>query len=194
MGDERYSIPEYLYGTEPNDFLVEQAGSLKGPVLSIGEGEGRNAVYLADRGLEVLGVDGSAVGLAKAQALADLRRVSIRTQVADLADFHPEPGHYGTVVSIFAHLPSALRERLYPLLEWSLKPGGLLLLEAYTPAQRAYDSGGPREEDLLMNSEKISAEFPGLEPVLLRELEREVMEGDFHFGRSAVVQYLGRKP
>ena len=193
MWDERYSIAEYLYGTEPNDFLVAQAGSLQGPVLSIGEGEGRNAVYLASRGLDVLGVDGSAVGLAKARALADARGVSIRTQVADLADFDPEPGRYGAIISIFAHLPSPLRNRLYPRLERALKPGGVLVLEAYTPAQLAYDTGGPKDEDMLMNAAKLAREFPDLEPLVLVELERDVLEGNFHFGRSAVVQFAGRK-
>jgi SAM-dependent methyltransferase len=193
MWDERYSIPQYVYGTEPNDFLAEQAGSLRGPVLSIGEGEGRNAVYLASLGLDVLGVDGSAVGLAKARALADRKGVSIRTLVADLAQFEPEPGRYDAVVSIFAHLPSGLRGKLYPLLERALKPGGLLVLEAYTPAQLAYESGGPKDEDWLMNSVKIKTEFPNLEPVILRERERDVLEGNFHFGRSAVVQFVGRK-
>jgi hypothetical protein len=119
--------------------------------------------------------------------------VSIRTQVVDLGVFTPDEGSFGAVVSISAHLPSAIRRRLYPLLERCLKPGGLLVLEAYTPAQLALGTGGPKDEDMLMSAAKISAEFPGLKPVLLRELERDVTEGTFHTGRAAVVQFVGRK-
>ena len=106
MWDERYAVEEYVYGTEPNSFLAEYAGELSGPVLSIAEGEGRNAVFLAAQGLTVVGVDSSTVGLKKAQALARDRDVSITTQVADLNDYIPEADFYGAVVSIFAHLPA----------------------------------------------------------------------------------------
>lgn len=193
MWNDRYAVDEYVYGTEANDFLIEQSRTLTGPVLSLAEGEGRNAVFLAQLGLDVLGVDRSEVGLAKAQALAAARGVSIRTEAADLADFTPEPAYYGTVVSIFAHLPSSIRKRLYPRVIRALKPGGLFVIEAYTPAQPAFGTGGPKDPDLLMSAPKILEEFASLEMVLLREIERDVMEGTLHFGRSAVVQYVGRK-
>jgi len=191
--DERYAVDDYVYGTEPNTFLQEHAGQLRGPVLSLAEGEGRNGVYLATLGLEVHGVDGSRVALDKAQKLARAHGVDIRTEVADLAEFEPEEGAYGAVVSIWAHLPSALRARLYPRVERCLAPGGLLLLESYSEAQLGRDSGGPREIDRLMSVEKIRRELPGFEPVLLRELERDVREGSYHAGLSAVVQFIGRK-
>jgi SAM-dependent methyltransferase len=193
MWDERYAAAEYVYGTEPNDFLAEHAHELVGPVLSLAEGEGRNGVYLATLGLEVHGVDGSAVGLAKAQALARARGVTIHTEVVDLADFAPEPERYGAVISIWAHLPSPLRARLYPVVERSLRPGGLFLLEAYSLDQLAYDTGGPKDPDHLMSIAKIERELPGLEPILLRERVRDVQEGKLHAGASAVVQFLGRK-
>jgi SAM-dependent methyltransferase len=194
MWNERYSADEYIYGTEPNTFLAEHAAMLQGPVLSIAEGEGRNGVYLASLGLEVHGVDGSHVGLAKAQALARSKHVTIRTEVADLGEFIPAANHYGAVVSIFAHLPGGIRQRLYPLLERCLTPGGVLLLEAYAEAQLARNTGGPKEADMLMTVEKVKKEFPGLEPVLLRETEREVREGSKHTGLASVVQFIGRKP
>lgn len=109
MWDERYAAEEYVYGTEPNAFLKEHAQRLAGPVLSVAEGEGRNAVFLASLGLEVLGVDGSAVGLAKARRLAEAKGVSIDTLVVDLADYEPPAAAFGAVVSIFAHLPSRVR-------------------------------------------------------------------------------------
>lgn len=193
MWNERYAVDEYVFGTEPNDFLAEHAARLEGPVLSLAEGEGRNAVHLASLGLEVHGVDSSSVGLAKAQALARARGVTIRTELADLAGFVPEEGHYGAAISIFAHLPSALRSRLYPLVVASLRPGGLLLLESYSEAQIERHTGGPKELDLLMTTTKIRNEFPDLESVLLREIEREVVEGPRHSGLAMVVQFIGRK-
>jgi cyclopropane fatty-acyl-phospholipid synthase-like methyltransferase len=193
MWDQRYAVDEYIYGTEPNSFLAEHARMLKGPVLSLAEGEGRNAVFLASLGLKVHGVDGSNVGLDKAQALARSKGVEIQTEVADLSVFEPAANHYGSVVSIFAHLPSAIREKLYPLVEQSLKPGGILLLEAYSEDQLARDTGGPKNADMLMTRAKIEREFPHCKPILLRELEREVCEGIYHTGVASVVQFIGRK-
>jgi len=193
MWDERYANAEYVYGTEPNSFLVEHAHRLSGPVLSLAEGEGRNAVFLAGMGLKVLGVDSSAVGLRKAHALASTRQLEIETEVADLAHFTPVPAHYGAVVSIFAHLPGTLRQRLYPLIEQSLVPGGFVLLEAYSEEQLAYTTGGPKDADMLMSVAKIEQHFPELEPILLRQIVREVCEGSYHTGRASVVQFIGRK-
>ena len=193
MWNERYSSDDFAYGTEPNAFLVENAKILTGPVLSLAEGEGRNAVFLASLGLEVLGVDGSEAGLAKAQMLAASRGLTIRTEVADLATYEPPENFYGSVVSISAHLPGAVRKRLYPLVERSLKPGGIILLEAYSKAQIARDTGGPKDLDMLMASEDLEKEFPNCEPILSREIEREVVEGKFHTGLASVVQFIARK-
>jgi len=191
--NQRYAVDEYIYGTEPNAFLVEHAAMLTGPVLSLAEGEGRNAVFLASLGLQVHGVDGSEVGLAKAQALARSRGLEIQTEVADLGVFEPETNFYGSVISISAHLPSAIRKQLYPRVERGLKPGGIILLEAYSADQLPRDTGGPKEPDMLMTRAKIENEFPNFEPVLLRELEREVCEGSYHTGLASVVQFIGRK-
>jgi cyclopropane fatty-acyl-phospholipid synthase-like methyltransferase len=193
MWDQRYAVDEYIYGTEPNSFLAEHAEMLSGPVLSLAEGEGRNSVFLASIGLKVHGVDGSNVGLAKAQALARSRGVEIQTEVADLGIFEPAANYYGSVVSISAHLPSAIREKLYPLVERCLKTGGIILLEAYSEDQLARDTGGPKDADMLMTQAKIEREFPNCEPILLRELEREVYEGTYHTGVASVVQFIGRK-
>src|SRR5262245_33623549 len=111
MWNERYSSSEFAYGTEPNSFLVQNVRLLSSPVLSLAEGEGRNAIFLASHGLDVLGVDASDVGLAKAQRLAAARGVTIRTALADLASFEPVENLYGSVISISAHLPSKVRGR-----------------------------------------------------------------------------------
>jgi SAM-dependent methyltransferase len=189
----RYADTAFIYGTEPNSFLAEHCNLLTGPVLSLSEGEGRNAVFLASRGLDVLGVDISAVGLEKARKLAASRGLSIKTAVADLATYEPEANRYGAVISISAHLPNSIRRRLYPLIERSLKPGGVLILESYAESQLTRNTGGPKEIDMLMTVSKIRGEFPNLEPVLLREVEREVVEGRGHTGLACVIQFIGRR-
>jgi len=193
MWNQRYISDEFAYGTEPNSFLVANAKLLIGPVLSLAEGEGRNAVFLASLGLEVLGVDGSEVGLAKAQKLAELKGVRITTEVADLATYEPPANRYGSVVSISAHLPTDVRRRLYPLVEQSLKPGGVIVLEAYSKSQLARNTGGPKDSDMLLTADDIVKEFPNCEVILCQEIEREVVEGEFHTGLASVVQFIARK-
>lgn len=191
--DQRYAGDGFIYGTEPNSFLAEHANMLVGPVLSLAEGEGRNAVFLAKLGLKVHGVDGSKVGLAKAQMLAQSSSVEIQTEVADLGMFEPVTNHYGSVISISAHLPSAVRNRLYPLVERCLKPEGIILLEAYSEDQLGRNTGGPNDLDMLMTCAKIEREFPNCKPIILREVEREVREGTSHAGMASVVQFIGKK-
>ncbi|MEW4486467.1 class I SAM-dependent methyltransferase [Thalassoglobus sp. JC818] len=190
----RFSESEFAYGTEPNSFLAENANLLTTPVLSIGEGEGRNAVFMATQGLKVHAVDGSSVGLGKAERLAASHGVTFSTEVADLKDFEPQPTTYGGVVSIYAHLPSVVRGKLYPLLVQTLKPGGILILESYSEDQLNRSTGGPRELDRLLTCDKIESELVGLETVLLQEIDREVVEGKFHTGMASVIQFIGRKP
>lgn len=191
--NKRYANGDYLYGTEPNSFLAEHYSLLSGPVLSLSEGEGRNAVFLASRGLEVIGVDISIVALEKAKKLAKSRGIEIKTIVADLATFEPEENYYGSMVSISAHLPSTVRNKLYPLIEQSLKPNGIIILEAYSENQLSRDTGGPKDADMLMTIDKLHREFPNFGPVLLREVEREVSEGEGHTGMASVVQFIARK-
>lgn len=193
MWDERYASDEYVYGTEANGFLAEHAALLRGPVLSLAEGEGRNAVFLAARGLDVLGVDGSAVGLAKAQKLAATKGVSIRTEIVDLAAYAPPAASFGAVVSIFAHLPPPARKRLHRLVEQALVPGGVILLEGYAKAQIARGTGGPRDIDMLLSRTEVEAEFPGCDIILSRETERDIVEGRLHTGLASVVQLIARK-
>ncbi|MEQ1829073.1 MAG: class I SAM-dependent methyltransferase [Pirellula sp.] len=193
MWDQRYGKDGYIYGTQPNSFLEENAKLLVGPVLSLAEGEGRNAVFLASLGLDVLGVDGSEVGLAKARALAKSRGVIVRTEVADLATFVPRVNCYGSVVSISCHLPSEVRRRLHRLVERSLKPGGIFLLEGYTKSQLARNTGGPKDRDLLSGCSDLEEDFPNCDLILSQEIEREVIEGEHHSGLASVVQFIAKK-
>lgn len=193
--DRRYSAPGYFYGTEPNTFLADVAPAIPpGPVLCLAEGEGRNAVHLATLGHAVTAVDQSAVGLAKAARLATTRGVQLRTVVADLADFAIAPEAWSAVVAIFAHLPPALRRRVLGAVSAGLAPGGFVVLEAYTPAQLAFGTGGPKDPALLVTLRDLRAELAGLEFLIGREIEREIVEGAGHTGRGAVVQVLARRP
>lgn len=192
--DERYGTDEYVYGTAPNDFLVEVASMIPdGPVLCIGDGEGRNSVYLAGLGHAVTAVDGSPVGLKKGQALAATRRVSVEAVCARLEDFVFPPEHYAAVVSIFCHLPSALRKLVHGRAAKALRPDGVFVLEAYTPRQLKLRTGGPGDVDLLPTLADLRADFTDLEMVVGRELERDVLEGKLHQGLSAVVQVVAKK-
>lgn len=195
MWNERYSAPEYIYGTEPNDFLREQVSALPpgGRLLCLAEGEGRNAVFLAGQGFAVTAVDLSEVGLAKAAALATQRGVQIDIVHADLAAFDLGQERWDGIISIFCHLPSAVRQPLYARLAAALRPGGVLLLESYTPRQLAFGTGGPRDVDMLIDVDTLSRELPGLHFDLLQEVEREIVEGTFHTGMAAVVQAVAHK-
>jgi SAM-dependent methyltransferase len=192
--DERYSQPGFAYGDEPNEFLASTAGLIPaGPVLCLAEGEGRNAVFLAGLGHRVVAVDQSAVGLAKARQLADTRGVVIETVQADLARFAIEPGAWAGIVSVFCHLPTAIRVPLHQAVVRGLRPGGVFILEAYTPAQLGRGTGGPPDADLLASLADLTAELAGLEFSHAVEVERDVLEGRYHTGRAAVVQIVGHR-
>lgn len=193
--DARYAVPDYVFGTEPNEFLAAVAHEIPpGPVLCLAAGEGRDAVHLAGRGYDVTAVDFSAVGLAKARQLAADRGVTIRTIHADLAGYAIEPNRWSGIVAIFAHLPPEVRRPLYRAAAVGLVSDGVFVLEAYGPGQLAHGSGGPREPELLAGAAALQQELVGLQWLIAREIERDVNEGCRHRGRAAVVQLLGRKP
>jgi SAM-dependent methyltransferase len=192
--DQRYAEPGFAYGDAPNDFVAERAAELRSPVLSLGEGEGRNSVFLAQRGLDVTAVDQSPVGLEKAAALAASRGVKIRTVTSDLAHFDIQPGAWGSIVSVWCHLPPPLRARVHAACVRGLASGGVFLLESYGPEQLRYGTGGPREREMLPSLDELLSELAGLEVVVGVEKLREVHEGKYHDGTSAVVQLLLRKP
>lgn len=190
--DERYSTTAYVYGTEPNDFVAAMAGRIPaGPVLCLAEGEGRNAVFLAQRGHAVTAVDASGTGLLKAQSLAAARGVTVATQTADLANYTITANAWSGIVATWAHLPPALRRQVHRQVVAGLRPGGVFILEAYTPAQLSYGTGGPKEAELCMTLAGLREELAGLEFLVGRECERDVREGIGHTGRSAVVQVCG---
>lgn len=193
--NDRYAAGHYFYGTTPNEFLVDCVAHLPpGPVLCVGDGEGRNSVFIAGRGHAVTAVDQSAVGLEKAQRLAVERHAQLTTAVADLNDYAIAPGAWAGIVSIFVHLPPTLRRSLHQRAAAGLQSGGVIILEAYTPAQLQFRTGGPvSQPELFMTLADLTEDFTGLELMIARELERDIREGDGHTGRGAVVQILARK-
>lgn len=193
--DQRYSKSEYLYGKDPNDFLVQAAPLIpSGPVLCLAAGEGRNAVYLAKQGYAVTAVDISAMGLDKARRLADAAGVKITTEVVDLADYRIVPDYWSGIISIFAHLPPVARAQLHRRCVAGLAPGGMMVIEAYTPAQLQHKTGGPSTASLMMDLQSLEAELQGLEFKYGVEIEREFSEGTLHRGIGAVVQVIAIKP
>jgi SAM-dependent methyltransferase len=192
--DARYTDEGWAFGKEPNDFLREQGDLLPpGRVLCLAEGQGRNAVWLAQRGHEVTAMDQSAVGLEGARRLAAERGITLTTLRADLDEFEIEPGAWQGIVSIYAHVSGDVRRRVHARVEKGLAPGGVFLLEAYRPEQIGRGTGGPSEDDRMVNLERLRRELPSLEFVVAREVEREVLEGHRHKGMSSVVQLVARR-
>ena len=191
--DDRYRSETYVYGETPNEFLRAVATRIpRGHVVSLAEGEGRNAVFLASLGYTVTAVDSSGEGLRKAKLLAARHGVSIELVQADLADYEL-PGALCAVVSIFAHVPSAIRKRLLARLPEVLVPGGLFVLESYRPEQLALGTGGPRDAALLPTLAELKEELLPLDLEIAAEVDRELHEGTFHDGPSATVQIVGRR-
>ncbi|MEX1197494.1 MAG: class I SAM-dependent methyltransferase [Pseudohongiellaceae bacterium] len=194
MWDTRYKTEQYLYGTAPNDFLAGQYHCLpeNGRVLCLADGEGRNSVFLAGLGFDVTAVDQSAVGLEKADRLAREQDVSITLVQADLADWPLGSQQWDAIVAIFCHLPPTIRSHVHSQIPAALKPGGVLLLEAYTPAQLSLGTGGPPDVDLMQSADILEAELSSLNFRHLLETERDVFEGSGHTGRGAVVQVIAQ--
>lgn len=193
--DERYADEGLAYGAEPNEFLASVAERLpaNGTAVDLGAGEGRNALFLAGRGLDVLAVDQSEVGVRKAQRIAGERGLRLRTQAADLADFDPGPASADVVTSIFVHLPAALRAAVHGRIRSWLRPGGVFVLEAYAPDQIGRGTGGPGDPALLASLDTILSELEGLRVEHRAALLRVVREGRYHTGEASVVQVLARR-
>lgn len=194
--NERFAQRSYRYGTAPNDFLRKHASQLPqgGQVLSIGEGEGRNAVFLAGLGFQVTALDASDVGLDKTRQLAKAQGVEVMVLQADLNDYEFESVRWDGIINFFCHLPAALRQRVNAGIVRALRVGGALIQEGFTPGQLRFGTGGPRNIDMLWRAEDLRAELSGLDFEILHEIERPLQEGAGHDGMAAVVQLLARKP
>ena len=195
--DDRYSGEEYLFGQAPNAFLASQKHMLRPgwTALAVADGEGRNGVWLAQQGLKVSSVDGSAVAQAKALALAEARGVSIDYAVADLSLWSWPKEEFDVIVAIFIQFASpTLRKEIFDGMAQALRPGGLLLLEGYRPEQLRYGTGGPSAVANLYTEPMLREAFSGFELLELRSHDSVINEGTGHVGMSALIDLVARKP
>jgi 2-polyprenyl-3-methyl-5-hydroxy-6-metoxy-1,4-benzoquinol methylase len=194
--DERYASDDYLFGTEPNTFLVSQRHLLRPGMtcLAVADGEGRNGVWLAQQGLQVVPVEASAVALEKAKKLAQQRGATIDFEQADLTHWQWGENRFGVVAAIFIQFaPPALRERMFAGIGRCLKPGGLLLLQGYTPRQLEYNTGGPPLAENMYTEVLLRKEFGNMDILHLREHDAHISEGTGHSGMSALIDLVARK-
>ena len=193
--DQRYGEDEYIYGTAPNDFLVEATPHIpaKGLVFTLAEGEGRNAVYLAEQGFNVNSIDFAAEGKAKAEKLAAERGVTLSYQVGDIAELQPAKEKWDAIVAIFAHVPPPVQSPMFKYIRDNLKDGGVVIFEGYTPDQIGRGTGGPPNAALMFSKDMLEKEFEGFDIIRSEEKLREVQEGAFHNGVGAVVQFIAVK-
>jgi cyclopropane fatty-acyl-phospholipid synthase-like methyltransferase len=194
--NERFAGEDYLFGTAPNAFLYSQRERLKPGMtaLAVADGEGRNGVFLASLGLDVLATDFSPVALDKAQRLAAARGVTLKTVCADLAAWDWGAPRFDVVAGIFIQFtPPAERAKMFSKIKHVLKPGGLLLLEGYRPKQLDYGTGGPSQVENLYTRELLEAEFADMEILHLAEYDAEIDEGTRHKGMSALIDMVAKK-
>ena len=194
--DSRYAGGDFQFGEAPNDFLRAQSWRFQPGMraLAAGDGEGRNGVFLAEQGLDVTSLDWSATGIAKANALAARRGVPLRGVVADLAAWDWPASSFDLIAWIFVHLPPADRAAAASGVLRALAPGGLLVLECFTPAQEGRRSGGPKDPSLLWSRAIVEDCFGALEVVELFEGTVHLDEGPRHQGRAEVVRAVLRQP
>ena len=195
MWDERFSQVEPVYGEAPNGYLQAQAFRLKPgmKVLVPGDGYGRNGIWLAKQGLQVHTVDLSPVGVERAQKAARAAGLQMTIELGDLSTWHWPVERFDAVVSIFLHLPPELRAKIHASMLRALKPGGLVILEAFNPAQLQHSSGGPKQVELLYTAELLRRDFAPAEALELDEAEVQMDEGPMHRGLAAVVHGVFRR-
>lgn len=194
--NQRYAGDEYHFGTEPNAFLVSQRARLNPGMdcLAVADGEGRNGVWLAEQGLNVLSLDSSSVAVDKARLLAQRRGVALEVVLADLLEWDWPENRFDIVAAIFIQFaPPGLREQLFTDIKRCLKPGGLLLLQGYTPRQLEYRTGGPSQVENLYTEALLLEAFADMDILHLSEHDDIIREGAGHSGMSALIDLVARK-
>ena len=195
MWDERFAQAEPVYGEQPNAYLRAQAQRFVPgcKILVPGDGYGRNGIWLASQGFQVSTVDLSPVGVARARKSAQAAGLALSIELADLATWRWPVGEFEAVAAIFLHLPPVLRTQIHAHMLGALKPAGLLIIQAFTPAQLRHTSGGPKQVELLYSAEILQKDFAAADVLELQEVELEIEEGRMHRGSAAVVQGVFRK-
>ena len=192
----RFAAPGYLFGTAPNAFLKSKAHLLrKGErALAIADGEGRNGVFLAEQGLDVLSVDFSSQAQAKARALAGERSVTLRFEQADMTNWRWPEAAFDVVAAIFIQFTNpSERAKMFAGFKHTLKPGGLLLMQGYGLKQLDYKTGGPSDPAQLYTPELLQDAFGDFSSLDIREYDSVIQEGSRHQGMSALIDLVGRK-
>lgn len=193
---ERFAAPGYLFGTAPNAFLKSQAHLLrKGQkALAIADGEGRNGVFMAEQGLDVLSIDFSPAAQEKARKLAAERGVALRVEQADVINWSYPAETFDVVAAIFFQFATpSERKKIFAGIKRTLKEGGLLLLEGYTPKQLEYKTGGPSKIENLYTRELLEQAFGDFTSLDIREYDADIREGPAHGGMSALIDLVGVK-
>jgi cyclopropane fatty-acyl-phospholipid synthase-like methyltransferase len=193
----RFSSDSYVFGTQPAAFLLANAHHIRprSRILVPADGEGRNSVYLAGLGHDVVATDIADAGLAKARRLADARGVAVEFRQLDLQGWQWPEAEFDAVVSIFIQFaPPAFRDEIFAGMKRAVRPGGLLLLHGYTPQQLEYKTGGPASVEQLYTEDLLRSAFSDCELVRLEAYERELDEGEGHRGRSAIIDLIARRP
>jgi cyclopropane fatty-acyl-phospholipid synthase-like methyltransferase len=193
--ETRFRGPDYAFGKEPNAFLKAQAPLLRGrrTALSVADGEGRNGVWLAEQGLDVLTIDFSPAALEKAQALAAERGVKLRTEVADVTTWRWPKNAFDVVAAIFIFVGPRERDAFFTNLKNTLAPGGLLLIQGYRPKQLEYRTGGPPDAARMYTRDILQAGFGDMAKLDIREHDSTISEGSSHVGMSALIDLVATK-
>ena len=194
--ETRFRAPDYIFGKEPNAFLKAHAHLLRPgqSALSVADGEGRNGVWLAERGLDVLAIDFSGAALAKARALANERSVRLRTEAADVTKWRWPAAAFDVIVAIFVQVVfAAERPAFFANMKRALKPGGHLLMQGYRVEQLAYRTGGPPEAERLYTRSILEDAFGDMTELEIREHDSAINEGTAHVGMSALIDLVGKK-
>ena len=194
--DERFAANDYIFGTAPNVFLEQQRWRLKPgqTVLALADGEGRNGVWLAEQGCDVLATDVAPNALKKAQGLAKSRGVAIRTELADLTTWRWPEAAFDVVAAIFIQFTDPPdREKVFAGIKRTLKPGGLLLLHGYRPEQLRYGTGGPPDAERCYTRAFLEQAFAGFSKIEIAEYDRVLNEGTWHVGNSALIDLVAVK-
>lgn len=193
--NNRFNDEKFVYGTEPNEFLadIHRKLSLSGEALAIAEGEGRNAVFLAEQGMNVTAWDYAEAGLVKTEKLAKIRDVTVKTKLVDLNDAKWQKNKWDELICIFGHFPEELRKKTLNAVKEAVKPGGYFIAEVYSVHQIPYMSGGPQDPELLYRPEEFLNVFSNWRIVhfFMGEVIRK--EGELHNGLSHVIQFVGQK-
>jgi SAM-dependent methyltransferase len=194
--EQRFSAAEYVFGEAPNTFLLRQASRLPagGKALAVSDGEGRNGVWLARQGLDVVSMDFSPTAQLKAKALAAKHGVRITIQLADIFNYSWPVAAYDVIAVVFIqYMGPAKRTKVFANIAQALKPGGLLLLEGYTPTQVDYGTGGPKERENMYTRPILEEAFGGFSKIEIAEYEADIREGAGHGGISALIDLVGVK-